>query len=538
MKKFIKDSLNMFEEYYKPKNTSAELAKADNGKKMSIFGPNKQIPDDQMFGDAFQVIGDNLDGRQEKMADFATLEETYVKNPFIWKAVNTICDAASKNYHIVNPVDEKEHTLNNKVTKPIYDFINRPNVDDNYSSFMFKLFHDILVFGVVFIEYKSSISNPIVANAVTKAMKAFSGINQPLDQEIQDITDNITIDGIPQLLRVIPANTMTVFFNKQGKISKYEQRINEDKQEFQPNQILHIVDRRSNDPIWGRSSISPLIKSATKYGLIEQRQIDILQSDATIDTVIVLDTANQSEVERYKKMMDISFRATGAGQRYAVVDKKVEIVDMSKSKDGDFLKERQEIKETIFSTFGIPLSVVEGAGSSQTTNADENYRVFIENTVRPMVAYVEQILNTKVLSNFQNIGLNYILNMIIEDSDDESDMEIVWTQRIINGTMNRNEYRAKLGEDSIGPDGDVYTIVAPKVGIVKLEDVINPPPPVEGAMPNPLQQDVQNEEGENANTSSKGSNKPTSASEKPMDSKTAQKSLEMIVRELKKNLND
>jgi len=319
-----------------------------------------------------------------------------------------------------------------------------------------------------------------------------------LDQEIEDLVGEVVQSGLPSFMRVIPAYTMRVTYDEHGEILSYEQNTDTGKKTtFQPNQILHLVHPHSIDPIFGESSLQPITLPATNYTLIQQRQKGVLQGDASIDSIFVIQEASQDEVERFHSSMVTQHKNVGSPIRFLTMGNNVEYKNVSQSKDGDYLSYSEQLKQTIFITLGVPLSVAGfDVGGGLSENGDINYRIFIENTVRPLVHYLEQVFNNEILARYQALNLNYIVDVVLEDSDDQADLEAMYNMCLQNGTMTPNEVRAKRGmeplEDNLGNQALIGFPSA--TTLEKLENPPEPPTPIimqhPGAMPG--QSDDQN----------------------------------------------
>ena len=423
------------------------------------------------------LLAQKYDNRRQESQVYL---DAYLHGPWVKPCVDMIARSASKNWRLV-PADNKNELVDPVAVAPILDFLNAPNDIDTWASLSAKIVRDMIVQGSCMLYIgRSAVDKTAVTDAVTKAFLPYANGITNIDQEIQDVVGEVAIDGLPVWLKVLPFQQMEVIPDSDGRIVEYQQwTIDGRRIRFQPAEIIHIFHPLSSSSTYGDSVLTPLVQIITTDALIDRRQKKILQGDIVLDALFTLpDGTNEEDVKRVYEHLNVMYKKNGADATFFVSSGDIKYENVSKSKDGDFLKQGEDNRNTIAMHLGISLSVMgDTTGSSSTYGAgtDNALRNYLENTVRPLTNHIEHFCNRDILAAFGNVGLNYVLEYVLEDADDAADIETMYSIAIANGTMTRNEKRQKLGLDPI-PNGDVITVTAGAV-CSTLDTIINPPQP-------------------------------------------------------------
>jgi HK97 family phage portal protein len=210
---------------------------------------------------------------------------------------------------------------------------------------------------------------------------------------------------------------------------------------------------------------------------IDIRQKNKLASDNSLDTLVTVENATKGVVEAIGRELQTKYGGPN-GIRIFVGDQSIQFNDISKTKDGDFLNEKKLVRDSICLSLGVPLGVlgVTDGVAGKGSGADDHQRNFIENTVRPLVQYVEASFNRHILSMFTNIGIDYVCKFILEDTDDAGPIEQMYDLAVRNGTLTPNEKRAFMNLPRYEGYGDVALVTAGGTA-TPLPQLENPPPP-------------------------------------------------------------
>ena len=470
---------------------------------------------------------------ENKREEFGVYWAAYLTSPWVRKCVDLRAQAASKIYRLV-PVDGGLADANE--IEPIEAFLNQPNPVDSLETLAFKINRDLILFGVCFVEMQTAEADAsVVRSLVTKALTPFSGVVSNIDQEIEDTVGEIVQDGLPTYLRVLPAQQMEVITDKRGNPTQYVQWTdNGERIHFSPDEVLHILHPHSQSPTYGESPMKALARVVAIDSMIDLRQLKILQNDNTIDTIFSVPESSTEEIKKFYEELMNRYRGAGSTGRFLVTTNEVKIEDISKSKDGDFLKQGEDNRDTIAMVLGVPLSmlgVVDGT-AGKGSGSDQHARNFSENTIRPFAIHIENIFNRNVIARWGSVGLDYRLEFVIEDADDDADLETMWNTAINNGSLTINEVRLKRGQGPIAGGDIAYKVSG--ATIISLENLSDTPSPRE-QMEATQQQAQAHLDAAQANTKAALPEDKPPAKE-ATDVKKAQEQLREAIRTLKKAL--
>lgn len=206
-----------------------------------------------------------------------------------------------------------------------------------------------------------------------------------------------------------------------------------------------------------------------------KRQKSILEDDTSIDSLFVLAETDEENARAVAAGISTQYRQNGiaeGAQRFLVTTSAVQYQDISKSKDGDYLSLKQWVRDEICLALGVPLTVLDVTQGASLNGAgsDNHLRKFVENTVRPFAVYIEAQLNKQLLSRWNAAGVNVLLKLVLEDTDDQTALEQTWDLCIRNGTMTPNEVRALRHMDPVqGGDTAFVTVGAAATPLDQLE---------------------------------------------------------------------
>lgn len=452
----------------------------------------------------------------QRRAEMDALWTAYEKSPWIRKCVKAIARGISKKIEIV-PRDPQAEVNGDAIAR-IQTFLNNlyadPNTPETFEAFIAKALISIVVYGHVACELRTTSGKAELVQGITKALgakgpeleKAFEqlGFGPMLlpnyEQEVQDAIGAIPEDGLPAYLRVLPTKTIEVVQDAKGNIKQYNQWQNNGKKViFRPDEIFHLVHPDSFDFAYGESQIANLAILATLDRLIDDRQKNVLSGDAAIDTLFTIQDGTPETIKALAQELVTKYRGSGAQQRFLVAPEGVKVDDLSKSKDGDFLKLKEWIRDEICLTMGVPLSVlgVTDGVAGKGSGADQHMRNYVENVLRPMANHFEAAFNRHIMARFQQCGIDYILKIVLEDADDMTDVVNRINTQVRGGLMTNNEGRKVLNLPSMD-GGDVLWVDAKQP--TRLADIAEGPiamnpgslnPGATGILPNGLGKDQQ-----------------------------------------------
>lgn len=423
------------------------------------------------------------DSNTNRLNDMAALRYAFQHSYWVRKCLKAIAMAGTKKFEVVprNPDEEIDPAKKDRILQ----FLNNLNDTDSFESFCRKALVNQLVFGSLMAELvtTASISDKVlIRQSVEKAFGAAGWLPGTLpnyEQEIDDVVGAVAQDGVPFVLRLLLNEEMEIVSDDAGTITKFVQHPTGKSytKSFNPNQIFHVVYPDSSSATYGDSQIECLTELMVIDGLIDKRQKYKLMDDNSIDRVVQIENGTQDNCEKVGKQLETVHGGPG-GLRTLVVDKSWEFNDVSKTKDGDFLNQKNFNRDTIAMILGVPVSVLgDTSGNSMNgAGADSHYRNFIEGTVRPLVVHFESAFNRRIMSMFQNIGIDYVVKFVLEDADDQMPMEQMFDIAVRNATLTPNEKRRLLNLEPYTDCGD-EPLVFSGDGATPLKTIENPPAP-------------------------------------------------------------
>lgn len=423
-----------------------------------------------------------------KMVELETWWKLYSNHHWINTCLNKIAQAGSKSYELV-PIDPtKPSDVQDEETEIIYAFLNSPNPDESFHEVLFKMHRDVMTFGVCFAELQcSDSSEELVRPIIEKALSPMAEYISDVQQQAEDIIGEVVQSGIPAYLRVLPAQQMEVVNDDDGNITSYVQwKANGKKAYFTPDEIVHILHPHAQDPRYGESPLKAIATVATTDILIDRRQKRMIENQLCMDIVVKMPGAAEEEGKRFYEQVNSNYKAQSSNTNIIVTTNDITFENFATSKDGDYLKQADDNMKTICMSLGVPLSVigvVDGT-AGKGSGADSHLRTFIEHTVRTITMKIQNTLNRQVFSRFQAVGWDYTLRIVLEDTEDKTDVINNQINAVHAGLMTVNEARSALSMSPL-PNGDDAFIVAGST-VMPLDQVgAIPPAPVMATAPSP-----------------------------------------------------
>ena len=122
----------------------------------------------------------------------------------------------------------------------------------------------------------------------------------------------------------------------------------------------------------------------------------------------------------------------------------------------DYLNQRKFTTERVCATMGVPKIILNYTDNVNYSNAETQYKKFIENTIRPMEQFLTDVF-TQLIAPVNTRVQFYIIDDHIDDKAEKGKIAI---DNVTAGIWNRNEARAYIGNDPIDdPNMDEYTVL-------------------------------------------------------------------------------
>jgi len=264
-----------------------------------------------------------------------------------------------------------------------------------------------------------------------------------------DIASNVFIEKIYnaswQLISfdTLDPRTISIISDQQGKVIKYIQRVRGNAVIFEPNEILHVIDKPDMDnEIFGISKVETLI-----YDLMWDKEAAVtnysfFQNNAMPSSLIVLENdLDENEVklaiENLKQQFSWGKNKHKVSVWWGIKDVKVL---WSTSRDMEFFEYRKFNSERVCAVMWVPKTILNYTEGVNYSNAESQYTKFIENTIRPLEAKFERAIT----SLLQEIAPEYRFEFIDSHINDLEQRVNVIDKMIKTWLITINEWREKL----------------------------------------------------------------------------------------------
>jgi HK97 family phage portal protein len=245
---------------------------------------------------------------------------------------------------------------------------------------------------------------------------------------------------------IIDPRTMSVVSDKFGNVKGYVQRVGGSTQEFTADEIVHfVVDFSTNNPLLGVSPIESVLWEA-RTELAAQTSNYYFYENASVPAhlLILEEDISEEQMAILKKDVDAQFKGSENRHKSGLIPFVKDIKTITPSqKDMQFLETRLQNTGKICVAYGVDKFVLGYTDKVQRGNADVIYKMFYENTIRPIEMYFEEVMNKKVLPA---LGLTKI-KFKVKPSNYDNAKEVADITRadVMTGIMTVNEARQVRG---------------------------------------------------------------------------------------------
>ncbi len=187
---------------------------------------------------------------------------------------------------------------------------------------------------------------------------------------------------------------------------------------------------------------------------------------------------------------------TGSNQRrIAILDSDFDIKPLSfNNTDLELLQSRKFTRDEIAAAYGVPSWMVGDTEKLTSASAIQLALAFIQNTIAPLCKLLETEMKRKLIPATSTAHIAFDLRERLK-GDFASTLQ-AFSVGLQNGFYSRNDVRRELGEDPIGPEGDLYTV---QVNMTTLEKIAGEPAP---AIPDGTQAEFDADQDDDVNTPS------------------------------------
>jgi HK97 family phage portal protein len=264
-------------------------------------------------------------------------------------------------------------------------------------------------------------------------------------------------NGKPANLWLLPPERTKPFRTNDGTL-RYELRLNNSKPvEFAPSDVLHFR-LMSRDGIVGLSPIQQA-RESIGLGLATQKYgAEFFGKGAVPQGIITTpEDIGPDKKKRWSKDWSEAHSNSDNAHRIAIFDRNVKFQGLSiPQKDAQFLETRVHQVRDVARIFGVPPNKLADLADATYSNVEEENRAYVVDTLLPLIVNIEAELNSKIfMDNETNFFVKHNISGLLRAKDIERNQSL--TMLLMNGVINRNEFRALLDRNPI-ENGDEYLV--------------------------------------------------------------------------------
>jgi len=249
--------------------------------------------------------------------------------------------------------------------------------------------------------------------------------------------------------QVLDPRTMRVIANKFGEVIRYIQVRGWNQQVFMPNEIYHFKDSIDHDnEVFWISKVETLVYDILADKESGRSNYAFFKNNAIPSTIITLDNElDENEINIALAQLKKQFSWWENRHRVSASTgiKDIKVI-WNSIKDMEFVALRQFTTERICSAMWVPKTILWYSNNVNYSTSDNQYRKFIENTIKPLELQFESIINTLIIDS------GFIFEFKINE-DYWIEEKINKFERLLNiGAMTINEIRAELWFDLYNSD--------------------------------------------------------------------------------------
>lgn len=215
---------------------------------------------------------------------------------------------------------------------------------------------------------------------------------------------------------------------------------------FQAEDVVHWIPVKDADrPAWGVSAIERIVYDALGDDRAAMYNYVRFENNGIPEHLIKLkDEVTAETAEKLKEQMESKFGGAKNAGKTGVMSTAIDaVLPLKAEDDGKYLEMRKMSTEKVCAALGVPRSLLNYTDGVNYATADSQYRVFIENTVRPVETSLEDILNG-LLSPYGARA-----EVIDEHISQAKEWATIAAQLLAAGIITQDEARAYVGFEPI-----------------------------------------------------------------------------------------
>jgi HK97 family phage portal protein len=221
--------------------------------------------------------------------------------------------------------------------------------------------------------------------------------------------------------------------------------------EYSPESLLHFGDNIDYDnPAFYMSLLEGIVPDVFGDDQASISNAYFFQNDAMPSSLYILEEG--LTIEQQQQVMEfIKMQFSGGHNKHKnLVSGNVrDIKPISQSHtDMDYLNQRKFTSERICACMGVPRIILNYTEWVNYSNAETQYRKFIENTVRPIEHFLESVFAILI----EPVNARVVFEIIDDHIDDKLERTDVAIKNVTAWLWNRNEAREYIGDEPVDSD--------------------------------------------------------------------------------------
>ena len=270
--------------------------------------------------------------------------------------------------------------------------------------------------------------------------------------------------------QVLDPRTIQITANKYGEIVKYTQRIGGNMQEFEADEIFYLTDTLDPDnEIMGLSKIENLIYDVMGDDEAMKSNYAFFKNNAVPNSIVILE--DDISEDNYQNAINSLKKQFGGGANRHKISTNVGIKDIKtigqSNKDMEFISLRQFTTDKVCAGLSVPKTVLGYHDGVNYSTADNHYRTFIEETIRPLEDLIAEKFTEIIAKFFPNENIRFCF---VDDRDFDRTAKIdEYIKMLNNGLITIDEVRVEMGYKAFAVEGSKKPII--KQGFEFVEDI-------------------------------------------------------------------
>jgi HK97 family phage portal protein len=280
-------------------------------------------------------------------------------------------------------------------------------------------------------------------------------------------------NGVPfQMIRVAPSQVNIVINNLTREITSYIVRDakNGIEIQYEPNEFVHFRFADPDNDLYGLSPLESLTSTVAQDLFAQTYNEAFFANSAQTGIVFNMRNASREEVERNREFLKKEYTSAANAHKPLLLEGDVDVSkSVSSPAEMQFIEGRKQLTMEILAVFDLPYTKLGGTSeSANRSQSSENDKTFRSETIKPLQAVIEEVINEQLLYVIFNIKDTLFQHAEVDFRDESAQMDM-YVKGLSHGIYTINYVRNKLGLPPI-EGGDVASLSTP-LGLMPVQEV-------------------------------------------------------------------